>query len=41
MDPEGTATAFVGGSGGKDGGYGGKDCGCGGKVGGADVVAAF
>ena len=44
-DPGGTATAFVGGSGGncgiKDGGCGGKEGGCGGKVGGADVVAAF
>ena len=44
-DPGGTATAFVGGSGGncgiKDGECGGKEGGCGGKVGGADVVTAF
>ena len=40
-DPGGIATAFAGGSGGKDGGYEGKDGGCGGKVGGANVVAAF
>ena len=40
-DPGGIATAFAGGSGGKDGGYGGKDGGCGGKVGGANVVAAL